>query len=142
MPYKDLVKRRLASLASAKRCRLARIKRGVCGSCGHRRDSKNVTCSRCIRQINDSVRRKKTGWGAQAYTSALANQQGVCAICLQAETVIGRGGAVKALAADHDHITGRARGLLCWRCNTLVGLAKDNPSLLVEAANYLVNYQV
>lgn len=47
-------------------------------------------------------------------------QGGVCAICEKPETVI-RKGKLLPLSVDHDHATGRVRGLLCNRCNTAIG---------------------
>jgi Recombination endonuclease VII len=38
---------------------------------------------------------------------------------------------------DHDHRTKRIRGLIHRHCNLLIGLAKDNPSLLQKAIEYL-----
>ena len=43
----------------------------------------------------------------------------------------------KDLSIDHDHLTGRVRGLLCSRCNLCVGKAEDNPELLRKMADYL-----
>lgn len=40
---------------------------------------------------------------------------------------------------DHDHATGKARGILCRSCNTGLGHFKDSPSLLRRAATYLSN---
>ncbi len=39
---------------------------------------------------------------------------------------------------DHDHETGRVRGLLCASCNTAMGLFKDAPAVLLNAVRYLV----
>ena len=58
-------------------------------------------------------------------------QGGGCAICGEAEDT-GR-----LLAVDHDHETGLVRGLLCTRCNTGLGLFRDNPDLLDAAREYL-----
>ncbi len=49
------------------------------------------------------------------------------------------------LVIDHDHRTGtsrrgKIRGLLCGFCNTGLGYFKDNPTLLIKAANYLESY--
>ncbi len=61
----------------------------------------------------------------------LRDEQGnVCAIC---------GGVNKdqALCIDHDHATGEVRGLLCHACNRAIGLLKDDPELMVRAAEYI-----
>jgi hypothetical protein len=43
----------------------------------------------------------------------------------------------QANATDHDHITGKTRGLMCKEHNSALGLFSDNPGLLREAADYL-----
>lgn len=71
-------------------------------------------------------------WGLteKQYDGILAGQGGKCAICLKPPTST-------ALAVDHDHITGRIRGLLCYRCNHfLVGRHRD-PELVQRIADYL-----
>lgn len=50
------------------------------------------------------------------YDQLLAYQGGVCYMCHQAEPVKGR-----RLSVDHDHKTGLIRGLLCSRCNPILG---------------------
>lgn len=46
-------------------------------------------------------------------------------------------GPGKKFHIDHCHNSGRVRGLLCAKCNTLIGLADDNPETLEKAAAYL-----
>ena len=46
------------------------------------------------------------------YADMLADQQGRCAICRE------QCGTGRRLAVDHEHSSGRIRGLLCFRCNT------------------------
>ena len=41
---------------------------------------------------------------------------------------------------DHDHITGRVRGLIHQRCNAIIGLANDDLNFLKMAVNYLRDY--
>lgn len=43
----------------------------------------------------------------------------------------------RGYAIDHNHDTGKVRGILCLNCNTLLGMAKDNKDILLEAINYL-----
>lgn len=38
---------------------------------------------------------------------------------------------------DHDHLTGKVRGLLCTRCNSLLGMCRDDISILKNAIEYL-----
>jgi hypothetical protein len=66
----------------------------------------------------------------------LAAQDGVCAICHKPETMV-RLGKVIRLAVDHDHGTGEVRGLLCYRCNRLLGNLERLPDWLESASAYL-----
>jgi hypothetical protein len=52
----------------------------------------------------------------EQYDAILAYQDGVCYACRQPEPVKGR-----RLSVDHDHSTGEVRGLLCSRCNPILG---------------------
>jgi hypothetical protein len=66
-------------------------------------------------------------------------QNGVCAICSCPETVKHHStNEIQPLVVDHDHGTGRVRGLLCTRCNKGIGLLKHNPEFLRAAADYLI----
>jgi len=72
------------------------------------------------------------------YTDLLEAQGGACAICRRPESVIdSRTGEPRNLSVDHDHITGRVRGLLCGRCNRGLGQFADSPEMLRLAAQYL-----
>lgn len=44
----------------------------------------------------------------------------------------------KGLCFDHNHATGEFRGWICGRCNTALGLVKDNPEILMAMINYLI----
>ncbi len=41
------------------------------------------------------------------------------------------------LVLDHDHKTGKFRGWICDSCNKMLGMAKDNPDILIAGAKYL-----
>lgn len=43
------------------------------------------------------------------------------------------------LCIDHDHVTGKARGVLCRKCNSGLGLFEDNTDYLARAIEYLTN---
>lgn len=78
------------------------------------------------------------GITADDYARMLEEQGGVCATCKNPETATQHTtGAVKALAVDHCHTTGKVRGLLCWRCNAVLGKVRDSTELLREMAAYL-----
>lgn len=66
-----------------------------------------------------------------------ADQHGECAIC-QVPLTIEPGRQGDAAHVDHDHTTGRVRGLLCVTCNSGIGHLDDDPYLLRKAADYLI----
>ena len=70
------------------------------------------------------------------YDQMVAEQRGVCAICERPETRRGQHGLVLPLSIDHDHETGRVRGLLCARCNATLAFV-ENAALLNAATDYL-----
>ena len=70
------------------------------------------------------------------YKKILLEQNNVCAICKKPETAV-INNSVKSLAVDHCHTTNKIRGLLCSRCNTALGLLKDDVSIVTNMVNYL-----
>jgi hypothetical protein len=76
------------------------------------------------------------------YNEILERQNGVCAICgkkeekAQARKKHGEK-VIDSLQVDHDHETGKIRGLLCYKCNTGIGKLMDSPDLLRKAARYI-----
>ena len=64
----------------------------------------------------------------------LVGQGGKCAICDKEESQ-----CRKPFVVDHDHKTGKVRGLLCFKCNTGLGQLGDNTESLMRALNYLAN---
>jgi hypothetical protein len=47
-------------------------------------------------------------------------------------------GALERIMFDHDHETGKFRGWICGRCNTALGMVKDNAETLMALSNYLI----
>ena len=72
------------------------------------------------------------GLTLEDYDKLLESQGGVCAICQCPEE-----GFKKYLSVDHNHETGKIRGLLCNGCNRAIGFTQDNPDILEAAARYL-----
>lgn len=71
------------------------------------------------------------------YNAMLELQEDACAICREPETLKRDDGSEQLLAVDHDHKTGRVRGLLCARCNTALGLLRDDVKAIERAIEYL-----
>jgi len=65
------------------------------------------------------------------YEGMVAQQGDLCAIC--------KTKPADRYNVDHDHKTGKVRGLLCGRCNTGLGAFKDAPEILIAAAHYLTS---
>ena len=79
--------------------------------------------------------KKNYGITEEQYLKIFNEQNGFCAICKQKNyTQAGR------LVIDHCHKTGKIRGLLCRKCNSGIGLLKDNVDLLKAAVQYLEHY--
>jgi hypothetical protein len=74
------------------------------------------------------------------YNALLAEQKGVCAICRNPELRRGNHGKAKRLSVDHDHETGKVRGLLCQDCNTALGLLKEDTTRIGNLVDYIHKY--
>jgi hypothetical protein len=59
----------------------------------------------------------------------IIEQNGQCAICKNL--------FIKTPHVDHNHKTGKVRGLLCGQCNTGIGHLQDSPKICFLAAEYL-----
>lgn len=74
------------------------------------------------------------GLSMKDFSEMLNIQNGVCMIC---KKVCSSG---QRLSVDHDHKTGKNRGLLCRKCNSGLGLFGDSVELLQKAIDYLKFY--
>ena len=91
-------------------------------------------CKTCLASVETL---RKYGLSKEVWETILQKQGGKCAICRTA-TAGGRG----TWHVDHDHKTGKVRGLLCNRCNTGIGSLRDDPTILQAAIVYLKHHQV
>ena len=77
------------------------------------------------------------GMTPEQYEAMAEHQFHRCAVCGDYETRLGRGDGILNLNVDHDHKTGEIRGLLCNRCNRVLGMVEDDLTILSEMKNYL-----
>lgn len=78
--------------------------------------------------------KRRYGMTIEAYEAQLTAQDGVCAICSNPP----KGGPrSKRLHVDHNHITGKNRGLLCVGCNSALGYIEHG--LFDEFMEYIKN---
>ncbi|WP_073927128.1 endonuclease VII domain-containing protein [Streptomyces sp. CB03911] len=74
--------------------------------------------------------RAKYGLEPHEYTAMVEEQRGLCLICETPQ---------EKLVVDHDHQTGKVRGLLCNSCNAALGFLRDRPEVALAAARYLLD---
>ena len=115
----------------------------VCARCGELRplerfEPRRRVCRDCVnaarrasgRRSYTSERHRRYTYGLRddEYRSMVARQGGRCAVCAR---------LTRPLYVDHDHRTGKLRGLLCDRCNRAIGHLQDSPGVCRAAAEYL-----
>lgn len=76
---------------------------------------------------------KKYGITSEEYQGMLDKQKGCCAICGSNKTR----SESHEMSVDHDHKTGKVRGLLCNNCNRGIGLLGDTKESIHKAWKYL-----
>ena len=81
--------------------------------------------------------KKKFGMTHEQYQAILDSQDGKCAICGGYDIISPITNLRRVLAVDHNHATGKIRGLLCRNCNRGIGLLGDNIERLEVAIAYL-----
>lgn len=115
-------------------CRLCGVEKSISEfyfrkESGHYRSE----CKECLSKLSSF---RDTGWTPEKYEEAYIKQNGRCAICgckLNSSRYT-------RFAGDHDHRTGKLRGLLCTNCNTALGLFKDSIERLEMAKRYLIEH--
>jgi hypothetical protein len=127
MPHKDLEKRRAYHRAWCKRNR-AKVN-------GYKPKASETKRYQAILRTNRlSIRRvklRKLGLTLDDFDALLKRQRHRCAICCTNNPNKGN------WCLDHDHRTGKLRGLLCHNCNASLGLLKDSRQTIKRMLNYL-----
>lgn len=135
---------------------------GLCGRCGKVETGIHAHCDPCLaahhlrrkpltedqrqaqsarglrwrKQHPNSVREsslRRYGLSLAEYNALLEGQGHGCAIC---GATIGNGMGHR-LYVDHDHTTGKVRGLLCASCNFAIGHLREQPATFAAALAYL-----
>ena len=75
--------------------------------------------------------KRYNGMTIEDYDELYQKQKGCCPICKKHSTELG-----KVFHVDHNHITGKVRGLLCNRCNVALGMLAEN----IDNAKMMVQY--
>jgi hypothetical protein len=104
----------------------------------------NSVCKDCLKiyhltrnkngKNTDYYLRKHYGITKTDFDNMMKKQNSLCLGCKRNHIDLKKG-----LCVDHDHITGKVRGLLCNDCNTILGMAKDNVEVLQALAVYLID---
>lgn len=105
------------------------------------KDGLSLTCRTCQKAANKAwnkvhpgyQREKRTGCTQEKYDELFREQKGCCAICDKPQHE-----QKKQMAADHCHVTGIIRGLLCINCNIGLGNFKHDLELFERATEYLI----
>lgn len=88
------------------------------------------------RQVSKTLRDKlnKNSLTIEDFRRMETDQNGRCAICKSADP---KNSSSKRLFIDHDHVTGKVRGLLCHMCNAGLGSFGDDAIRMRAAIGYL-----
>lgn len=82
-------------------------------------------------KVRNSKMKWRYGITIKDYDLMLIEQNNKCKICNK-EFKKGQN-----ICTDHNHNTGKIRGLLCLNCNTILGLSYENENILNNAIKYL-----
>ncbi|TXH10531.1 MAG: hypothetical protein E6R04_05130 [Spirochaetes bacterium] len=104
----------------------------------------NQPCKKCHRELRREYKRKakvkeklkRRGITEVQFKAMLEAQNHACAICRKPAST-----QEKSLHIDHDHKTGKVRGLLCSHCNFMIGHALDSSETLLAGAAYLNSFK-
>ena len=96
-------------------------------------DKKRVMDSYDPIKYQEQHLKRSYGLTLNEYNEMLEEQDHKCATCGTTDP----GGKHGKFMVDHDHKTGKVRGLLCKNCNIALGLVNDDTDLIQKMINYL-----
>jgi glycosyltransferase involved in cell wall biosynthesis len=94
------------------------------------------------KKIRDKDYQRTYGITLDDYNKMFNNQKGKCAICRMPETAQrkDKAGPLR-LAVDHNHKTNKVRGLLCMKCNVVLGYFEKHQSDITKVSKYLEKHK-
>jgi len=100
----------------------------ICFGCKHENTARYRAANR--KRINLKGKVARYHMSIEEYEGLFHSQDGRCCIC---KCLLEEG----HFRIDHNHKSGKVRGLLCNSCNSGIGLLKDSPEILLSALEYL-----
>jgi len=108
-----------------------RLDLGLCKFCSKLRDDPNKQqCQECRLKITKRGREKRRGLLDEEVEEMKRFSGYVCPGCR-------KNPGLDNWVHDHDHSTGKTRGMMCSNCNSALGLVEDSPKTLRGLADYL-----
>jgi len=125
-----------------KESKIHQIKQPKCKECAHKetiqwRDNQSSERLKHLYLMNTY------GLSYNLFIQMLEDQDYKCKICSKEIEAKIEARQLKANSAvvDHDHITGKVRGILCNECNRGLGYFHDNKESLMNALEYLTEIE-
>ena len=126
----------------------------TCPKCGQEKPTDNFysfkrACKSCLLEKQRRYRnsrpnfhrahnlKQRYGLSPDEYQSILAHQNFTCAICEVEISHALEYTAKRSVVVDHNHETGEVRGILCSKCNLVLGHARESTDILYRAIVYL-----
>lgn len=134
----DLNKRVRSGLSGrCKECRRQYMREYIEVNYDHCRQRDRITKNK-RRKITGFNERLKANYGIdeRQYNQILDSQGGVCGIC-GSPPIRNKKNGRSMLGVDHDHKTGKVRGIICQFCNIGLGGFRDNTATMLRAIGYL-----
>ena len=126
----------------------------TCPKCGEEKPTGDFyhqrrSCKVCVREHQRRFRdsqpdynhsrnlQRRYGLSVDEYQTLLANHNFACGICkVEISYALGYKGK-RSVVVDHNHETGDVRGILCSKCNLVLGHARESTEILYRAIVYL-----
>jgi Recombination endonuclease VII len=116
-------------------------RRSYCKACTSAKRTNAYRRNRGNDASYEQVLKREYGITLAEYNTMLRNQAYRCSVCRRPESIKLKSGQPRRLAVDHDHVTGRLRGLLCHRCNILVWAMEENHTTLGAVQAYVDDFR-